>query len=86
MDYEAEECDSGLHAFFHDMTQIERQGNWARFWCVSVFHSLPCLLHHGCIKQQVHVKYMSFSWENRDDSTEVPCQSAFCFALLLQLL
>ncbi|KAL0054069.1 hypothetical protein WJX82_003237 [Trebouxia sp. C0006] len=32
MDYEAEECDSGLHAFFHDMTQIELQDNWARCW------------------------------------------------------
>lgn len=32
MDYEAEECDSGLHAFFHDMTQIELQGDWARCW------------------------------------------------------
>lgn len=32
MDYEADECDSGLHAFFHDMTQVELRDNWARCW------------------------------------------------------
>lgn len=85
MDYEVEECDSGLHAFFHDMTQIELQDNWARCWCVSICHNLPCLLHHDCTKQPVHDNCMLFSWENRNDSTEVLCQGAFSCAMPLQL-
>jgi len=86
MDYEAEECDSGLHAFFHDMTQIELQDNWARCWCVSVCYSLLCLLHHGCAKQRVHVYHMSnFSWKVGNDSTEALRQSAFSCAMPLQL-
>ncbi len=87
MDYEAEECDSGLHAFFHDMTQIELQENWARCWCVSVCYSLPCLLHHGCANQPLHVCRISiFSWKSGSDCTELPRQSAFSCAMPLQLL
>ncbi|KAL3144930.1 hypothetical protein ABBQ32_003437 [Trebouxia sp. C0010 RCD-2024] len=32
MDYDAEECDTGMQATFHDMTQMELQDNWARCW------------------------------------------------------
>lgn len=32
MDYDAEECDTGMQATFHDMSQMELQDNWARCW------------------------------------------------------
>ena len=35
LDYESEECDTELSSFFHDMSQMEWQGNWARCWCRS---------------------------------------------------
>lgn len=32
MDYDADECESTLHAFMHDMSNLEFEDNWARCW------------------------------------------------------
>lgn len=72
MDYEAEECDSGLHAFFHDMTQIELQDNWARCWCVSVCSGLSCLLHHNVLSSKSASTVCLLAGKNGSDSTKVP--------------
>ena len=33
LDYDAEECETGLDALFHDMSNTERNGSWLRTWC-----------------------------------------------------
>ena len=32
LDYDADECDTELQSFFHDMSQMELRENWARCW------------------------------------------------------
>lgn len=46
LQYDAEECESGLDAFFHDMSNTERKGNWLRTWWGSVLLPirLRCML------------------------------------------
>ena len=36
LNYDAEECESSLDAFFHDMGTLEAKGDWMRLWCVSL--------------------------------------------------
>ncbi len=49
LQYDAEECESGLDAFFHDMSNTERKGNWLRTWWGNVllpWHTAdPALVH-----------------------------------------
>lgn len=33
LQYDSEECETGLDALFHDMSNTERKGNWLRTWC-----------------------------------------------------
>jgi Protein of unknown function (DUF3531) len=33
LEYDAEECETGLDALFHDMSNTERNGSWLRTWC-----------------------------------------------------
>ena len=40
LDYDADECETGLQSFFHDMSQMEMQDNWARCWSVSTIYLL----------------------------------------------
>lgn len=48
LDYDADECETGLQSFFHDMSQMEMQDNWARCWYVTFFqHLCPCVLHRS---------------------------------------
>jgi hypothetical protein len=44
LDYDAEECETGLDALFHDMSNTERNGSWLRTWC-GVLH---CEALTGC--------------------------------------
>ena len=35
MAYDAEECESSLNAFIHEMSDLEAKGRWMRAWCAS---------------------------------------------------
>lgn len=34
MEYDQEQCESALQAFFHEMEDLEYRGNWCRCWWV----------------------------------------------------
>ena len=35
MAYDAEECETSLNAFIHEMSDLEAKGCWMRAWCAS---------------------------------------------------
>jgi hypothetical protein len=48
LDYDAEECETGLDALFHDMSNTERNGSWLRTWC-GVWHRDALTGRRACL-------------------------------------
>lgn len=48
LEYDAEECETGLDALFHDMSNTERNGSWLRTWWVASHRQAltGCRLRH----------------------------------------
>ncbi|KAK9818273.1 hypothetical protein WJX72_009883 [[Myrmecia] bisecta] len=79
MDYDAEECESALQAFFHDMSNLETQGNWCRCWLnmgTADEMALDILINalSNFSRENVGIKRLVIGGKN--DDWDVPAQDA----------
>ena len=75
LDYDAEECETGLQSFFHDMSQMEMQDNWARCWSVTFFQHL--CLHCSSASVTLVIWLLCNAWH----CTALHCTALHCTAL-----
>ena len=79
LDYDADECDTELQSFFHDMSQMELRENCARCWYVSITYVCHCCQCSSSSENETKandtfVKYVTNQRVKQEGQTQCLCQ------------